>query len=278
MRNVFSNSELAHTYANKLQESGKSGSMFFYGSIIYSYGYHFPISKFITNEQGKEALLFTTRSYSNTTAKHISLVSMATRQYDKIFCYNPTGTHEENFKAWLNSSEQIAKGLINARKPEKYLTEIAHNKRQAEQYSEFFGIDIPENLQNVFNISNKQEYLKLYEKQIEFEKQEAKRRLREQKIQFKEQFKKWLNEETDRLYTNYKYDFLRVKENRIETTQAVQIPLEIAKRLYLSIKNGSLSVGDKILNYSVDKVGQEIKIGCHTFTKPYLLRFGSQLF
>jgi hypothetical protein len=278
MRNVFSNSELAHTYANQSQNSGRSSSMFFEGSTIYSYGYHFPICKITTNQQGEEALLFTNRSYSNTTAKHISIVSSATRQYDKIFCNNPKGTHEENFKAWLNSSEQIAKGLINARKPEKYLSEIAHNKEQAEIYCKFFGIDIPENLQNVFNINNKQEYLSLYEKQIEFEKQEAKRRLREQKVQFKEQFKKWINQETDRLYTNYKYDFLRIRENRVETTQAVQIPIAIAKTLYKLIKNDKLSVGDKVLQYSVDQVGQEIKIGCHTFTKPYLLRFGSQLF
>ena len=277
MRNVFSNSELAHTYANQSQNSGRSSSMFFEGSTIYSYGYHFPIARIMTNEQGQEALLFTTRGYSNTTGKHITIVRSATRQYKTIYCNNPKGSHDENFKAWLSSSETIAKNLINARKPEKYLTEISYNKRQAEQYSEFFGIDIPENLQNVFNISNKQEYLSLYEKQIEFEKQEQKRRLREQKAQFKEQFKKWINYETDRLYTNYKYDFLRIKENRIETTQAVQIPIEIAKRLYLSIKNGSLSVGDKILNYSVDKIGAEIKIGCHTFAKSYLLRFGASL-
>lgn len=277
MRNVFSNSELAHTYASQSQNSGRSSSMFFEGSTIYSYGYHFPIARIMTNEQGQEALLFTTRGYSNTTGKHISIVSAATRQYKKIFCNNPKGSHDENFKAWLNSSETIAKNLINARKPEKYLSEIAHNKRQAEQYCEFFGIDIPENLQNVFNISNKQEYLSLYEKQIEFEKQEAKRRLREQRAQFKEQFKKWINYETDRLYTYYKYDFLRVNNGRIETTQAVQIPLELAKRLYNNIKNNTLSVGDKILNYSVDKIGAEIKIGCHTFNKAYLLRFGSTL-
>lgn len=277
MKTVFSNSELAHTYASQSQNSGRSSSMFFEGSTIYSYGYHFPIARIMTNEQGQEALLFTTRGYSNTTGKHMSIVSAATRQYKKIFCNNPKGSHDENFKAWLNSSETIAKNLINARKPEKYLSEIAHNKRQAEQYSEFFGIDIPENLQNVFNISNKQEYLSLYEKQIEFEKQEAKRRLREQRAQFKEQFKKWINYETDRLYTSYKYDFLRVNNERIETTQAVQIPLELAKRLYNNIKNNTLSVGDKILNYSVDKIGAEIKIGCHTFNKAYLLRFGSTL-
>lgn len=277
MRNVFSNSELAHTYANQSQNSGRSSSMFFEGSTIYSYGYHFAIARIVTNEQGDEALLFTTRGYSNTTGKHITIVRSATNQYKKIYCSNPKGSHDENFKAWLNSSETIAKNLINARKPEKYLSEISYNKRQAEQYSEFFGIDIPQDLQNVFNISNKQEYLSLYEKQIEFEKQEQKRRLREQKAQFKEQFKKWINYETDRLYTNYKYDFLRVNNGRIETTQAVQIPLEIAKRLYLSIKNGSLSVGDNILNYSVDKIGAEIKIGCHTFAKSYLLRFGASL-
>lgn len=277
MRNVFSNSELAHTYASQSQNSGRSSSMFFEGSTIYSYGYHFAIARIITNEQGDEALLFTTRGYSNTTGKHITIVRSATNQYKKIYCSNPKGSHDENFKAWLNSSETIAKNLINARKPEKYLSEIAYNKGQAEKYAEFFGIDIPQDLQNVFNISNKQEYLSLYEKQIEFEKQEAKRKLREQKAQFKEQFKKWINNETDRLYTSYKYDFLRLRENRIETTQAVQIPLAIGKKLYELIKNNTLSVGDKILNYSVDKIGAEIKIGCHTFNKSYLLRFGSTL-
>lgn len=277
MRNVFSNSELAHTYANQSQNSGRSSSMFFEGSTIYSYGYHFPIARIMRNEQGQEALLFTTRGYSNTTGKHISIVSAATRQYKKIFCNNPKGSHEENFKAWLNSSETIAKNLINARKPEKYLTEIAYNKRQAEQYSEFFGINIPENLQNVFNISNKQEYLSLYEKRIEFEKQEAKRKLREQRAQFKEQFKKWIKNETERMYTNYKYDFLRLNNERIETTQAVQIPIELGKRLYQNIKNGTLNVGDKVLNFSVNSVGKEIKIGCHTFNKAYLLRFGASL-
>ena len=70
---------------------------------------------------------------------------------------------------------------------------------------------------------------------------------------------------------------MRIRENRVETTQAVQIPIEIAKRLYLKIKTNTLAVGDKILDYSVNNVGKEIKIGCHTFNRSYLLKFGSQL-
>ena len=91
--------------------------------------------------------------------------------------------------------------------------------------------------------------------------------------------KKWLNFETSRIYSRSNLDFLRVNinENRVETTQAVQIPIEIAKRLYNKIKTNTLQVGENLLNYRVDQVGDIIKIGCHNFTKAYLLNFGSKL-
>jgi hypothetical protein len=115
------------------------------------------------------------------------------------------------------------------------------------------------------------------ERSTEVIKQELAKKVKEQKIKFKEDIKKWFNCETSRLYTNYKYDFLRINDNRIETTQAVQIPLAIGKKLYQLIKENKLSIGDKVLNYSVDQIGKEIKIGCHTFKQSYLLKFGSQL-
>jgi hypothetical protein len=252
--------------------------MFFNGSTIYSYGEHFAIAKHIVNEQGQRAVLFTLRGYSNTTAKHINHVWMSCKNDNIIFCANPIGTHETNFKYWEQRAEHDgAMKLQTARKPEKYLSILADIETKANIYASYFGIQIPETLKALLAIKDKSEFLEFADKKAEFTKAENKRKAAEQKKKFKEDIKKWFNCETSRLYTTYKYDFLRINDNRIETTQAVQIPLELGKRLYQSIKNQSLKVGDKVLNYSVNEIGNEIKIGCHTFKQSYLLKFGSQL-
>jgi hypothetical protein len=280
MRNVLPTSDLCHKWANMEQSSGRTstGSMFFNGSTIYSYGEHFAIAKHIVNEQGQRAVLFTLRGYSNTTAKHINNVWMSCKNDNIIFCANPIGTHETNFKYWEQRAEHdAAMKLQTARKPEKYLSILADIETKANIYASFFSIEIPETLKTLLAIKDKKEFLAFADKKAEFTKAENKRKLLEQKKKFKEDIKKWFNCETSRLYTTYKYDFLRINDNRIETTQAVQIPIELGKRLYQSIKNQSLKVGDKVLNYSVNEIGNEIKIGCHTFKQSYLLKFGSQL-
>jgi hypothetical protein len=279
MKNIFTNSELAHTYANQSQQRGRtsSGSFYFEGKTIYSYGQHFPIANIVTNDKGEEVMLFTYRNYSNTTSKHISIVRNATRQYKKIYCHTPKGNHSTNFDNWLKLGEQQAEKLKKAKKPELYLNELNRLNSEVSEYTQFFSLEIPTRLKAVLSIKDKNEYLEYESKAIELAKIEQAKKIKEQKIKFKEEIKKWFNCETTRVYNNYKYDFLRIKENRIETTQAVQIPLELGKRLYQSIKNQSLKVGDKVLNYSVNEIGKEIKIGCHTFKQSYLLKFGSQL-
>jgi DNA-binding transcriptional regulator YhcF (GntR family) len=280
MKNVFTPSELCHVWANQQQESGRNSnrSMFFNGSTIYSYGHHFAIAKHVRNEQGQMAVLFTQRGYSNTTEKHKSHVYMSCKNDNIIYCYDPSGSHDQNFKYWEQSAEQDgASKLPKARKPEKYLSILASIENKANIYADFWGIEIPETLKAILSIKDKSEFLAFADKKAEYIKAEQKKKEAEQKKQFKEQIKKWLNLESDRLHIRYKLDFLRINENRIETTQAVQIPLELGKRLYQNIKNESLKVGDKVLNYSVNEIGNEIKIGCHTFTRSYLLKFGSKL-
>lgn len=280
MKNIFTNSELAHTYANQSQQRGRtsSGSFYFEGKTIYSYGQHFPIANIVTNDKGEEVMLFTYRNYSNTTSKQISIVRSATRQYKKIYCHTPKGNHSTNFDNWVKLAEQQAEKLKKAKKPELYLNELNRLNSEVSEYAQFFSLEIPLTLKAVLSIKDKNEFLQYESKAAEFAKIELAKKVKAQKIKFKEDIKKWFNLETSRLYTNYKYDFLRINENRIETTQAVQIPIELGKRLFLSVKNQSLNVGDKVLNYSVNQVGKEIKIGCHTFSRSYLLKFGTQLF
>lgn len=279
MRTVFNNSELAHKYANQSQFEGRNSnqSLFFRGKTIYSYGHHFPIAKIVTNDQGNEAMLFTFRTYSNTTSKQVSIVRSATRQYHKIYCYNPDFNYSDNFKQWLNMAETQANKLEKAKKPEIYLNELARISDQVNKYAEFFNIEIPETLKAVLSIKDKKENLEYMTKKAVLLKIEKAQKEKEQKREFKEQINKWFNNETQRLYTRYKFDFLRIRDNRVETTQAVQIPIEIAKRLHEKIKTNTLQVGEQLLNYKVDQVDNIIKIGCHAFTRKYLLHFGNRL-
>lgn len=280
MRNVFTSSDLCHVWANQQQQSGRNsnGSMYFQGSTIYSYGSHFPIAKHVRNEQGQRAVLFTERTYSNTTAKHMNHVWMSCKNDNIINCYRPDCTHDENFKFWAQNAEEFgASKLAKARKPEKYLKILSDVEKVSTKYAEFFGLELPEYLTAVLSIKDKNEFLQFADKKAEYEKAEKKRKETEQKKQFKEQINKWFNNETDRLYTRYKLDFLRINENRVETTQAVQIPMAIAKKMYQLIKEDKISIGDKVLNYTINEIGKEIKIGCHTFTRAYLLNFGSKL-
>lgn len=66
MKTVFSGSELAHVWASQNQIEGKASNFYFYDKTIYSYGRHFPIASIFG-----DTVLFTKKSYSNSTGKHI---------------------------------------------------------------------------------------------------------------------------------------------------------------------------------------------------------------
>lgn len=281
MKKVFTDiSQVAHLWANQLQDEARnSGNFYFNGKTIYSYGGHFPIAKHI-EVNGQKAVLFTTRGYSNTTAKHIAVVRQAASHLNVIKCYNPNTTHEENFNRWKIDAELVAAKLPKAKKPEKYLNELEYINSQANKYAHFFGLELPANLTAILSIKDKNEYNTYHEQKTAILEAERLKKEAELKKQHKKALNEWKTGKTNRLYIRIKTDYLRLnKENeRIETTQAVQIPLELAKRLFYSIKGNTLKVGDKVLNFEVNEVGAKVKIGCHTFTKKYLLQFGSQVF
>lgn len=280
MKQVFSDiSHIAHLWANKLQDSARnSGNFYFDRNTIYSYGSHFPIAKHITNARGESAVLFTERNYSHTTTKHISVVRQAANHLNRIYCYNPESTHEQNFRSWANEAEGIAENLIKAKKPEKYLAEISRIGHTANIYANFFDLEIPATLQAAISIGNKDEYLQFKEKKEAFAKAEALKAQKELEKRHKKELKKWLAGESHRLYTHNGYDYLRLSDNRIETTQAVQIPLEVGKRLWSKIKDNTLKEGEKVLDYTVQEVGKNIRIGCHNFKADYLVKFGESVF
>jgi hypothetical protein len=205
---------------------------------------------------------------------------MACRNQEIVYCLSPDSSHESNYKYWHDLIEAEIGKLAKARKPEIYLNNIGNIANKVKRYSQFTGASIPDNLFEAMKITDKDQYSGYQESRIEQAKQAQKKAEQELKKRHQEELEKWMNFETYRLYVNDGSDYLRVnpENDRIETTQAVHIPNEIAKRLWLSIKENTIKVGDKILNYRIDKADKIVKIGCHTFKRSYLLQFGANLY
>jgi hypothetical protein len=265
MKKIHTPQNVAHLFANQLQtEATTQGRNFYFDNDkIYSYGNHFCIAKFVDDD----TLLFTERSYSNTTAKHINHVYNATSHKNRIFCYNPMGTHEQNFKYWFDQAEEILKKLSNARKPEIYLNQLKQIKDKATKYANYFGIDIFKPLDLLLSITDKAEivaYLETKQKLIEADK---KRIEKEKAKAHKIALSKWRKFESQTLYTRDGFDYLRKDSENFQTSQGVKIPLAVGLRFYNNLINNKVKAGETFLNYTISEVSKKlIKIGCHTIT------------
>lgn len=282
MKKVFrgDNDTVAHYWANKTQsEASNGGNFFFEGDIIYSYGRHFQIAKHVINEERDRGVLFTQQAYSNTTAKHINITAQACNHLNVIYCKSPDASHEDNFNHWVNEAENIASKLQKATKPEKYLNELNAIKGYAEKYASFFSISIPYTLTTILDIQNKDQYKGYIENKLAFQEAEKKKKEAQLKKDHAKELKKWLNGESSRMYTRLDIDYLRISDKgEVETTQGIRIPKSQAKKFWSRIKDGKLSVGEEISGYTVDAIGEQIKIGCHAFPTDYLIKFGDNHF
>lgn len=269
-----SNYDIAHDFAYGY-ESGRSCNMFIDDDCIYSYGYHFCIAR----RAGRGTLLMTTQGYSRSTAKHISYVERATGHYNKIYCYDPRASHEENQRSYLADIQHILPKLDKARKPEKWIHEIQIVCERAKKYCEFFGIKMDKDLAKFVQSEDLNKTNEAYEAELK------RRAFREHKLLMKkkrEQLEKWHNFEGSDYVSGLDYQELRLNKankNRIETTMDVEIPFEVAREFYEKLKSGAIKVGDKLFYYVVRRMDRnEIAIGCHTFKRRYLMDFGKRVF
>jgi hypothetical protein len=285
MKKVFSDmSHIAHLWAGQHQESARnSGNFYFEGRNIFSYGGHFIIAQI--QECCQNDVLFTMRTYSNTTAKHISVVKDAIRHKNVIYCFEINQcnqdqvAHERNFIRWQELIEENLKKLQRARKPEIYLSDIDHLKHQLERYATYFDVCVPTPITILLSDLSYEGFRKFDDTREARLIAYRKERLKQANISGAKEVRRWLNFEVARTYGALKYDFLRFDKvkNRVETTQKVEIPLEIAKIFHKLVKTDKLKVGDTILNFKVNEIGSIIKIGCHKFRKSYLVKFGNNL-
>lgn len=276
-------STVAHNWANKYEGQYKkdntAGTLYYEGDTIYSYGTHFPIAKHIKNKKGENAVLFTTKGYSNTTAKHISVVRSACSHLTVIYCSEvPTRyydvRHELNYENWVKQIQGIALSLPKAKKPAKYIEQIEQVLSQVKTYQEFFGVKPSTDQKKVFTMPITG-FVKMAEKTLKERAQKEAERKEAERVRVETELKEFRSFERDHIYSTGNTAYLRYnkKTKRIETSKQVEIPAEIARRFYKWVKAQILSGGCNgdcemtILNYKVKAVNTlEFTVGCHTIT------------
>jgi len=299
VKTIFTDvNEIAHLWANKRQDNARNSSQTFYfnGNTIYSYGSHFPIARHY-----EDKVLFTLRTYSVSTAKHINIVRSATSHLDKIYCYylptskSDTCTHERNVKQWIDNVKTEIVRLYKARKPEMYIAIIEREIAKMQTYCTLFGYKLKASEKKILALTTKEDFLALGKKDIETQlKAEKKEAQFNKDVQTKgrkiyegylvawrnfnsTEYMKQLTSSEDRLFNVYRNSidnnvtYLRYNTTEIETSKKVKIPLDVAKRFYTwfkSIKDkGCIDCNKEILGYSVRSANVDgLVVGCHNIS------------
>jgi hypothetical protein len=268
------NYDIAHEWANCTDNNASAAAptLYYANGCIYSYGDHFMIAKHVRNEQGRHAVLFTERTYSRTTSKHVSIVRAAANHLDKLFVPDPALTATELFGCWHLAIINIAYHLENAKRPAKYALEIQHVFNEAKRYADFFGYEMPEHLDKagaIADLSGLREHLA---KERELREQAEAKAQNQRLLAQKQQLKDWRSFKRTYISTADGFDYLRYHagSQQVETTQRVEFSVTAALQLYRFVmatiaKGGCTNCGETFLGrYTVTEINAAfIRVGCH---------------
>lgn len=294
MKTVFSNNELAHIWAAQSQNEGRANSFFFNGKTIYSYGHHFPIATIEGN-----FVFFTKRTYSNTTAKHISLTRRAISHKKIIYCYDvPTNLkyastdHENNQNRWKKEIKALFDELGNKkiRNTQDRINSINSLISELNIYCDYFSLKIKDKeLKSLLLLATDADFLAKAREAKEKQQLATEKKLKQATKVFDKYIKLWRENKLEDIsnfsakekelftfYQNNSQSYTRLRynsdQNRVETSKGVQIPVEIAKRAFLQLNSCMESTCNKlsipVLNYTITETNKTAIIaGCHTIPK-----------
>lgn len=294
MKKVFNSSvEVCHLFAQRTQDEARTRTknLFFENrNKIYSYGHHYLLAEFINDE----TIIINNSGYSNTTSKHISEITQATRQYEQHFFKDIC--LQNVYNRIINASEK----LINARKKEVYSLEIINayetfisfvkEFKKYVNYSSYYYGQSNYNLTSENELKNSDKfkeiqsiYLQIFKNKesfIEAGKERLKREKERAKQKLQKDLEKFFNYEINYINSrDIKEDFIRISQDKtqIETTQQIRIDINEAKDLYRLIKEGKDVKGYKIGYYTVISLNGVLKVGCHNINRNNLTEIGEQI-
>ena len=279
MRRTLSNhQEVAHYWANEVQEEGHGCNMFFYNRTIYSYGEHFPIAKHYDND----LILFTNQGYSVSMSKHISYTRQAIPHNKTILsCYDPSRpSNQSNYDEAISNIEYNLKKAIKARSRKLYyINEAERAYNNLVTLKDTFKIKgwkiptydftVPENIMVTIRERHRKDTAKLKRQQVKQRKQD-----KLDMVVFLEDVEAWrygkkgVYEIRHRRLFNQCMDFCRVISNVVETTQSANAPLKDVRIALKRIAQGKSVKGMELGHYTViSYVDEVLTVGCHKFPK-----------
>jgi hypothetical protein len=281
MKKVFSsNASLAHAWANQTHEIGKASAMFFEGPVIYSYGYHYEIARFIDAPNGEKVCFINSNGYSNSTGKHTNHVANAIPQnitkFFVPFVIDGGYWHkDQTFKVdqltaivskMMLNIDSLIKKQLNAKSNFYYFNDAYSKYSKVLNICELFSIDKPVLPVNWFEAETKANFLR----NTEQDRQKAK----EQKELKKsiELLEKWQKHEFNGQLYNIPVHLRISKDGQlIETTKGAKVEFSKAVELYNRLKRNENVNGYKIDGFTVlENNSEAVKIGCHVINWPII--------
>ena len=271
MKTVFSNQGVCHAWASQQQASGKSDHIFFEGPSIYSYGRHFEAARFIT----PDVVFITTRTYSVTTASHLSLIQSAVH-HKQVFTVPSFTDHAENLAYYFSEARAFMVKAGRARKSAEAMLSTAQDMLalamlyldtfptavdtaspelkadiQLATEGRFFAPEIIAQIQQAAKTQRQAELTRQKEARAKKEAEQA------------EALEQWKQGAT--IFRYFESTALRVKDGEVQTTKGATVPVIEARKLYRALKAGVNVIGQRVGLYTVNALTAEnLVIGCHT--------------
>ena len=291
-RCVFPNREIPHLWAHQTQDEARNGtgSFYFRGATIYSYGSHFPIATHVTGSQGQAGILLTSRKNSVTTSQHISAVSRSIPPNKPVFTVphlmlgfsdrEDTYQHEKNIRHY---TEDVADNVsVCARARSFYAKEYRHERavelrKEALAYASFFGLPEP-SIDPVPEMdSEKMAAIKSREAKASAKKTaETKRKAEEDRVRWAQVAEQWRNGEYHHFLPYSLPTMLRIEGDEVVTSRGARFPISHAKRGLVLVRAVMARAEDWHRNghschlghYSIDRIEANgtVHAGCHVVT------------
>lgn len=278
-----------------------TGSYYFRGDVIYSYGSHFPIASHVTNTKGEQAVLFTTKGYSSTTNMHKSLVHRSIPPNTTVFTVpnmhfsfseaEDKYQHERNLRHYTDDiSTHLSKcaRAISSYNKEWRLKRAIELREEVLAYCVFFGLPDPE-IEAIPELdSEKMAAIRKREAKASAAKAaEAKRRSEEQRVRALSLAGEWKAGGSYSYLLHVLPTMLRIVGSEVETSRGARFPITHAQR-GLKLVRAVMARGEEWLSnghsihlgpYQLTKIEADgtCHAGCHIVTWPEIDRIAADV-
>lgn len=289
MKTVYPNRQLAHIWAQQTQANGRnaSGSFYFDGPTIYSYGSHFPIATFTTAPNGARFVFCTADRYSATTAKHIGYVRSALYNLPGVSeVYHPgkpTRPPTEIMAALVDARETALEKAAKSRKyAAQYLEDADRLERSALALCDAFGISAPTfPPRDLDEIRARVAALAKFNRAQEAEKKER------QRLEVAAALVEWRNYERATMPYYGGPAFLRLSQDgaTVETSRGASVPASAAPAVWALVRRALEThddqhpAGFRIGEFPLNRVTAtgNLHAGCHFIEYAEVLAIVRQL-